>query len=150
IGRGGEPDRDVAAVLLIEEPNQRFADQVLRRGIEQFAEGAVGFLEPTEAIDQRDADRRLGKEALEALARQSERGLPPPPGRQVTDDRAGAQLIAILDNALADPGVHGATVPALQHDFAALAALGLAVERVVGGGSLGWFFGKEIMQPGVA
>ena len=94
VGRGGELDRDLAAVLLVDEADQRLADQILRPGAEQFAERAVRLLEPAEAVDQRDADRRVGEEALEALARQPQRALPFALGGQVAHHRAGAQLVA--------------------------------------------------------
>ena len=130
VGGCGELDRDLAAVLLVDKADQRLADQILRHGAEQFAERAIGLLEAAEAVDQRDADRRVGEEALEPLARQAQRGLPFALGGQVAHHRAGAQLVAGADHALADRGVDGAAVAAFQHDLAALPALAAAAERV--------------------
>src|SRR5207302_1960114 len=147
VGGGGELDRDLAAVLFVDEADQRLADQILRPGAEQFAQRAIGLLKAAEAVDQRDADRGVGEEALKALAREAERGLPFALGRQVAHDRTGAQPIPLADDALADPRVDRAPVAGLQDDLAALAALAAAAERVGGRGLRGWRLGEEIMQP---
>src|SRR5260370_28905305 len=67
VGGGGELDRDLAAVVLVDEADQRLADQIRRPRAEQFAKRAVGLLEAAEPVDQRDTDRGVRKKALEAL-----------------------------------------------------------------------------------
>ena len=76
IGGGGQLDRDLPAILLLDETDQRLTDQILRPGAKQFAERAVRLLQAAETVDQRDADRRIGEKPLEPLARQPEGGLP--------------------------------------------------------------------------
>src|SRR5581483_5780347 len=135
VGRGGELDRDLAPIFLVHEADQRLADQVLRHRPDQFAERAVGLFEPAEAVDQRDADRRVGKKALEALARQAQRRLPLALRGQVANHRAGAQIGARADRALADRGMDDAAVMALQRDLAVPAANG-SLAAVPGAGGV--------------
>src|SRR5205823_6099414 len=110
--------------------DQRLTDQLLLRRGEQFAERRVRFLQPAEAVDQRNADRRAGEKALEPLPRQPQRRFPFTLGRQVAHYRAGAQLRARANDALPDPGMDGAAVAALQHDLAALPAVAVVAEWV--------------------
>src|SRR5579859_5826054 len=59
----------------------------------------------------------------------------------------GAQLVAVADDALADPGVDNAAVAALQHDLAALCVAGAAAEWVARRSALGRRSGQELVQP---
>src|SRR5262249_34832979 len=87
---------------------------------------------------------------LEALARHPERGLPFAFGCQIADHRAGAQFVAVANDTLADPGVNGAPVAALQHDFTALSALAAAGERIGRWGPSRRRCREKIMKPRVA
>ena len=72
--------------------DQRLADQIARHRAEQFAEPHGSPLPASAvAVDQRDADRRVGEKPLEALARQAQRRLPLALRREVADDRMRAQ-----------------------------------------------------------
>ena len=149
IGRSGELDSEIAAIIVVDEADQRLADQILGRGAEEVAQGPIRLFQAPEAVDKRDTDRRVGEKALEALTRQAQRRFPFTLRRQVPDDRMGAQLVAIADDALADPGMDDAAVAALQHHFAALRVTGPAAERVARRGASGWRRGEELMQPRV-
>src|SRR5689334_7886547 len=106
----------------------------MQRGAEQVAERAVRLFEPSRAVDQRDPDRRIGEEALETLARPAQRRFPFAFRSQVAHDRAGAQFGPAADRALAQPSLQGMAVAAPEGDFAALAALVAAAERIPGEG----------------
>src|SRR5207237_7739777 len=100
-------------------------------------ERAVSFFQPAKTVDQRNPDRDVRKEPLEALARQAQRRLPFAFRRQIPHHRTGAQLWPGPDDALADPGLQGAAIAASQRNLAALLAVASAVERIGGRRVLG-------------
>ncbi len=69
VGGSGELGGDFAPVVIVQEADQRLTDQILLGGAEQFAERPVCLFQAANPIDQRNADRRVREEPLEALAR---------------------------------------------------------------------------------
>src|SRR6185437_16640422 len=146
----GELGGDGAAIVLVHVLDQPFADQLLRRAVEELAEHPVGLVEAALAVEQRDADRRVGEEALEALARQAQRLFPLALGRQVADDRAGAQIVAGLHHRLADRGIDDAALPPLEDELAAVRAAERGIEGGVRRRARRRLAIEEILQPGAA
>src|SRR5690606_36298630 len=110
---------DVAPALARDQLEQLAALRIGALVAEQAAEGAVALGDLAVEIEQRDPDRRVLEDALEAPLREAERLLPFALGRQVADHRAGAQAAALgIDDALADIGLERPALHAAQGDLA--------------------------------
>ena len=94
VGRLGELGRDLGALGIGQEAHQRLADERRGLGAEECAERRIRLRKAPIAVNQRDADRSVSEEPLEALLRPAQRFLPIALGREVAHHRAGAQGFA--------------------------------------------------------